>query len=138
MRKTGPLVLVEDDSDDQELIMLALNSLGLTNEVVLCKDGEEALKYLYSTTDIPFLILSDINMPRMDGIAFKKKIDSCEILKGKCIPFIFISTSSSTPLAKNACDLSIQGLFEKGNSHTQLLETLKIILKYWNKTSHLN
>jgi CheY-like chemotaxis protein len=138
MRKTGPLILVEDDADDQDLMLLTLKNLGLSNEVVLCRDGEEAIKYLYDTNDLPFLILSDINMPRMDGIALKKTIDSCEILRQKCIPFIFISTSSSSALARNACDLSIQGLFEKGNSYDQLHDTLKTILKYWNQTSHLS
>lgn len=138
MRKAGPLILVEDDSDDQELIMTTLKSLGLLNEIVLCKDGTEALDYLYRTDKLPFLILSDINMPKMDGIAFKKAIESCEVLSQKCIPFIFISTSSADAMAKSACDLSIQGLFEKGHSYAQLVNTLRIILMYWNQTSHLN
>ena len=138
MRKAGPLILVEDDSDDQELILSTLKSLGLNNKIVLCKDGVEALEYLYSTSDLPFLILSDINMPKMDGISFKKAIDSSEVLRQKCIPFIFISTSSADAMAKRACDLSIQGLFEKGHSYSQLVDTLRIILKYWNHTSHLN
>lgn len=138
MRKAGPLILVEDDSDDQELIITTLKNLGLINQVVLCKDGTEALDYLYQTNEMPFLILSDINMPKMDGITFKKAIDSCEILSQKCIPFIFISTSSADAMAKKACDLSIQGLFEKGHSYAQLVDTLRIILTYWNQTSHLN
>lgn len=138
MRKAGPLILVEDDSDDQELIITTLKNLGLLNQVVLCKDGTEALDYLYRTNEMPFLILSDINMPKMDGITFKKAIDSCEILRQKCIPFIFISTSSADAMAKRACDLSIQGLFEKGHSYAQLVDTLRIILTYWNQTSHLN
>lgn len=138
MRKAGPLILVEDDSDDQELIITTLENLGLINQVVLCKDGTEALDYLYQTNEMPFLILSDINMPKMDGITFKKAIDSCEILSQKCIPFIFISTSSADAMAKKACDLSIQGLFEKGHSYAQLVDTLRIILTYWNQTSHLN
>ena len=138
MRKAGPLILVEDDTDDQELITATLKTLGLLNKVVICRDGAEALDYLYRTDEIPFLILSDINMPKMDGITFKKAIDSCDILSQKCIPFIFISTSSADAMAKKACDLSIQGLFEKGHSYAQLVDTLRIILMYWNQTSHLN
>lgn len=130
--------MVEDDSDDQELIITTLKDLGLSNKVVVCKDGIEALKYLYSTKETPFLILSDINMPKMDGVTFKKTIDACQILSEKCIPFIFISTSSTGVIAREACGLSIQGLFEKGYSYGQLVDTLKIILRYWNQTSHLN
>jgi CheY-like chemotaxis protein len=59
------------------------------------------------------MILSDINMPVMNGISFKREIDSDEILKRKCIPFVFISTSP-LPLMKQISDLSIQGFFEKG------------------------
>lgn len=118
--------------------MATLKTLGLLNKVVLCKDGTEALEYLYKTDELPFLILSDINMPKMDGITFKKAIDSCQVLSQKCIPFIFISTSSSDAIAKKACDLSIQGMFEKGHSYAQLVNTLRIILMYWNQTSHLN
>lgn len=137
MRKEGPLILVEDDHDDQELIIYALKDLGLQNEVRLFDNGEEALDYLNETSEQPFLILSDINMPRMDGITFKKKIDSSDILKKKCIPFVFISTSPA-PFFKQVCELSIQGFFEKGNSCLQLNETLRIILKYWNLTKHVD
>ena len=129
---------MEDDADDQELISTSLKNLGLINDIVVCKDGVDALNYLYSSAETPFLILSDINMPRMDGITFKQKIDACKVLKEKCIPFIFISTSNNGGLARSACGLNVQGLFEKGYSYQQLLETLTIILKYWNNTTHLN
>jgi hypothetical protein len=76
-------------------------------------------------------------MPKMDGITFKKTIDSCEVLKKRCIPFVFISTAP-TPFIKQICDLSVQGFFEKGNTLSQLNETLRIILKYWDLTRHLN
>jgi CheY-like chemotaxis protein len=137
MRKEGPLVLVEDDGDDQELIISTLRDLGLPNEVKVFRNGEEALDYLYQVKESPFLILSDINMPKMDGIAFKKRIDGCEVLKPKCIPFIFISTAPA-PFLKQICELNIQGFFEKGNSLSQLRETLQVILKYWSLTKHTN
>jgi CheY-like chemotaxis protein len=137
LRKEGPLVLVEDDIDDQELIILTLRELGLLNEIKLFQNGQEALEYLYQANTQPFLILSDINMPILDGIAFKKKIDSCAILKTKCIPFVFISTSPAASM-NEICKLNIQGFFEKGNSMRQLNEILGTILKYWNLTKHLN
>jgi two-component SAPR family response regulator len=136
MLKKGPLILVDDDTEDQELIMLALEELGVDHEVKLFQSAEAALHYLYQTSEQPFIIVSDINMPRMDGITFKKKIDSCGILKAKCIPFVFLSTS--TKFVKETCELNIQGYFEKGNSLQQLNETMKIILNYWGHTKHLN
>ncbi len=137
MLKQGPLVLIEDDHDDQELILLTLQDLGLDKEVKVFGNGEEALAWLYEAPHKPFLILSDINMPVMDGITLKKKIDACPVLRKQCIPFVFMSTSP-TPFVKQICDLSVQGFFEKGNSLTELNNTLKVILTYWNLTRHLN
>jgi CheY-like chemotaxis protein len=134
MSKQGPLILVDDDREDQELMLHALESAGCKNEVKVFNDGESALKFLYETSDQPFMILSDINMPKMNGISFKKAIDACSILKSKCIPFIFVSTS--TRFLKDTCDLSIQGYFDKGNSLQYLHDTFKTILNYWHETKH--
>lgn len=136
MVRKGPLILVDDDVEDQELIMLALVELGITQEVKLFQSAEAALNYLYETSEQPFIIVSDINMPKMDGITFKKTIDACSILKSKCIPFVFLSTS--TKFVRETCDLNIQGYFEKGSSLKQLNETMKIILMYWGNTRHVN
>jgi CheY-like chemotaxis protein len=137
MRKEGPLILVEDDSDDQELMLHVFEDLGLKNEVQIFRNGKEALDYLYQTRDKPFLIISDINMPVIDGITFKKKIDGCPLLKERRIPFVFMSTAPA-PFVSQINDLSIQGCFEKGYSLSELNETLKTILKYWDLTKHLN
>jgi CheY-like chemotaxis protein len=137
MKKPAPLLLVEDDVDDQELIISTLKDLGLTRDIVVCKDGEEALRYLSNGGELPFLIISDINMPRMDGIKLKQTIDSCKSLSDKAIPFVFVSTASAA-LAHKTADLKVQGIFEKGHSYHQLVDTLKIIVTYWCRTSHQN
>jgi two-component SAPR family response regulator len=135
MSKTGPLILVDDDLDDQESIIASLNELVFKNDIKCFQNAEAALEYLYAASEQPFMIISDINMPGMNGITFKKTIDSCEILKSKCIPFVFLSTS--TDLAKKSYNLNIQGFFEKGNSLQAMNETLKIILRYWERTKHV-
>jgi two-component SAPR family response regulator len=134
MKNQGPLVVVDDDADDQELIKVALKDIGFNDEVRMFNNAEAALEFLYTSTDQPFLIVSDINMPKMNGINFKKHIDGCSVLKSKCIPFIFLSTS--TKFIEQTCDLTIQGYFEKGNSLEDLHETMKIICKYWQHTKH--
>jgi two-component SAPR family response regulator len=129
-----PLILVDDDAEDQELMMLALKELGFQNKIKIFSDAESALDYLYKSGEQPFLIVSDINMPRMNGITFKKKIDSCNILRPKCIPFIFLSTSAN--FVDETCNMNIQGYFVKGTSWAELQETMKIILRYWERTRH--
>jgi two-component SAPR family response regulator len=131
-----PLIFVDDDAEDQELMLLALKELGFKNKVKFFADAQSALAYLYESNEQPFLIVSDINMPGMDGIAFKKKIDSCNILSPKCIPFIFLSTSAS--FLPEVCGMNIQGYFVKGTTWAELQETMKIILRYWERTRHLH
>ena len=101
------------------------------------QSAELALIYLYETKDQPFMIISDINMPKMNGIEFKMRIDKCEILTGKCIPFIFFSTCGKSSKEK-ACNLDIEGFFEKQNSLSALEHTLRTILNYWKLTRHIN
>ena len=136
MSKNGPLILVDDDNDDQELMIFTLEELGVKNKVITFNTAESALSFLYQTKEEPFLIISDINMPKMDGIAFKKKIDSCSILNSRSIPFVFVSTcTNGIPEAR---ELNIQGYFQKSNSMEQLAKTMDAIVTYWNLTQHKN
>jgi two-component SAPR family response regulator len=135
MTNIRPVVLVDDDIEDQELLLMSLQAVGPNYQVKVFSTAESALEYLYASSDQPFMILSDINMPRMDGIAFRKSINNCNILSAKCIPFVFLSTS--TAFLKDTCGLNIQGYFEKGNSLAQLNDTVKTILSYWERTYHM-
>ena len=63
MSKNGPIIIVEDDIDDQEMIAEALSAIGVSNEVKIFNGGMEVLEYLLQTQDTPFIIFSDINMP---------------------------------------------------------------------------
>ena len=60
MNKTGPIVVIEDDADDQETFKDVFAELKVENEVLFFANGEIALKYLVESTVQPFLILSDI------------------------------------------------------------------------------
>ena len=79
----------------QELMMFTLEELRVKNKVIAFNTAESALNFLYQTKEEPFLIISDINMPKMDVIAFKKRIDSCAILNSRSIPFVFVSTCTN-------------------------------------------
>ena len=96
MIATGPLIVIEDDPDDQDMIKRVLTKMELTNELKFFPDGEQALKFLESTLEKPFLIISDINMPLMNGLELKKYIQSNEELKKKCYPFVFLTTTVSS------------------------------------------
>ncbi len=135
---TGPIVLVEDDVDDQEFICEALKALQVTNEVIIFENGQKALDYLNLTTQKPFLIISDVNLPVMNGLQLKTKIFASEYLRSKSIPFIFLSTSADIRAVNQAYDLSVQGFFVKESSYDKIKEQLSMIVNYWSLCKHPN
>jgi len=70
-------------------------NLGYPNELLFFQDGQTALDFLNASDVIPFLILSDINMPKLDGFALRNKIKTDADLQLKCIPYLFFSTAST-------------------------------------------
>jgi CheY-like chemotaxis protein len=132
----GPLIVIEDDPDDQEMIKRVLSKMELPNEQKFFADGEEALKYLEDTPEKPFLIISDINMPIMNGLELKRQIQLKEKLKTKCYPFVFLTTTVSGSQVKLAHDLTVEGFFAKGQSYDELKEVLKTIIAYWRNSHH--
>ncbi|WP_128543066.1 response regulator [Larkinella soli] len=138
MNKSGPIIVIEDDDDDQLLLDLAFKKLQHPNKVIYFSDGEAALEYLNQMNDVPFLILSDINMPKLDGFALRNKIHTDSQLSLKCIPYLFFSTAVDQQRIIDAYSLSVQGFFIKENSLTALEETLSLIIEYWKRCAAPN
>src|SRR6476620_5279031 len=126
--KSGPILLADDDADDRHLVETVCKSLQINNAIVHFEHGEQLLEYLLVTTEKPFLILCDINMPVMNGLEVRKRIDEDEFLRRKSIPFIFFSTNAVKREVEQAFELTVQGYFEKGNSLQELTDRLRIIL----------
>ena len=113
MAKSGPILIVEDDIDDQEIYSEILNHLGVDNKLIFFSLASQALEYLQTTNEKPFVILCDINLPVMNGIAFKQHIDYDPYLRNKSIPFIFFSTSAEKSQVNKAyTELTVQGFFK--------------------------
>ncbi len=130
----GPIIVIEDDVDDREALREILIELDHPNKIVFFETGEEVLKYLISNDVHPFLILSDINIPRINGMELRKMICNNETLNEKCIPFVFFTTSDNKDIVKRAYTMSLQGFFKKPDTYSQLKRTIRIIVDYW-KTS---
>lgn len=138
MDKNGPVIVIEDDADDQFLFQQVFSKLGYVNEVIYFFDGQEALDFLMTTPILPFLILSDINMPRLDGFALREKLQTDAALQVKCIPYLFFSTAASQEMVINAYSLSVQGFFLKQQTLIGLEETIKSIMEYWKRCAAPN
>ena len=133
MNSGGPVIIIEDDLDDKETLEEVFKKLGYPNELLFFEDGQAALDFLNKSDVIPFLILSDINMPKLDGFALRDKIKMDARLQLKCIPYLFFSTASSQKAVVDAYSLSVQGFFVKQSSMAELEKTITVIMEYWKR-----
>jgi CheY-like chemotaxis protein len=115
-----------------------IKALGVSNETHYFDDGKQALEYLNTTEEQPFIILSDINMPQMNGLELKKHIQEDPYLCTKGIPFVFISTNADRVSVRHAHALSVQGYFEKPNNMNAFKEMLQTLFAYRNLCKHIN
>jgi CheY-like chemotaxis protein len=138
MNKTGPIIIIEDDAGDQELLNIVFDELQFPNEIIFFRDGEKALDYLTMSTPEPFIILSDINMPKLNGLELREKVHNNEDLRLKCIPYLFFSTSAEQQYVVDAYSKSVQGFFVKPHSLEELKRVIKIIVEYWQECESPN
>lgn len=138
MNRNGPVIVIEDDDDDKEMLEEVFQKLGYNNKLFFFLNGQEALDFLNATDEIPFLILSDINMPKLDGFALRNKIKQDAKLQLKCIPYLFFSTASSQKAVIDAYSLSVQGFFIKQNTMDELEKTISVIMEYWKRCASPN
>jgi len=138
VNKQGPIVVIEDDAEDQELLMEVFSKLNYQNKVLFFFDGQEALDHINSSDDLPFLILSDINMPKLSGFELREKLKTDAKLSNKCIPYLFFSTGADQQAVINAYSQSVQGFFKKPNSLAELEKTISLIIEYWRRCAAPN
>jgi CheY-like chemotaxis protein len=136
--KKGPIIILEDDADEQELLAEVFTKMQVSNEVKFFTDGESFLKYLRSTPDQPFIIISDVNIPMLNGLEVKAIINRDDFLRKKSIPFVFLSTSAEKKAVEEAYDLTAQGYFLKQNTINEIERHLRLILDYWSECKHTN
>ncbi|HVG41054.1 MAG TPA: response regulator [Chitinophagaceae bacterium] len=138
MNKSGPFIIIEDDMDDQEILADIFKELNYDNKVIFFGDSQKALEYLTNTDVEPFLVLSDINMPKLNGMQLREKVHNNEDLRLKSIPYLFFSTSAEQEHVIDAYSRSIQGFFVKPQSYEKLKSMLVKIVEYWQECESPN
>jgi CheY-like chemotaxis protein len=133
MNKTGPIIIIEDDADDQEILTDVFKELNYNNEVVFFQDSLKALDYLTNTEVEPFIVLSDINLPKLNGMELREKVHNNEDLRMKSIPYLFFSTSAEQQHVIDAYSRSIQGFFIKPTNYNKLKTVIRKIVEYWKE-----
>jgi CheY-like chemotaxis protein len=138
VNKNGPVIVIEDDADDQQFLTEIFQKLNYQNKILFFFDGQDALDHINATNDLPFLILSDINMPKLNGFALREKLKTDSKLNNKCIPYLFFSTALDQKSVIQAYSQSVQGFFVKQNTMAELEKTISAIMEYWRRCAAPN
>jgi DNA-binding NtrC family response regulator len=134
----GPIVIVDADDKIREFYSDVIKTIDVHSEVRFFEKGQHLLDYLYTTNEKPFIILSEINLPGMNGLEMKEKINQDDFLKEKAIPFIFISSNTSAESVRKAYKLNVQGYFEKPRDLAYVEHLMVRIFDYWEMSKHIN
>jgi CheY-like chemotaxis protein len=139
MAKSGPIILIEDDPDDKEMLEHMLAELKVAQELKWFATCREALPYIRNTQDKPLLILCDVNLPGENGLRFKKDMDQDPVIRQKSIPFIFYSTAADQETVNTAyTEMTVQGFFRKESDYEQNKANIASIIDYWQRCKHPN
>lgn len=136
MPKNGPIIIIEDDFDDQELLREIFGELNIPNVLKFFNSCLSAFDYLLTSIEKPFLILSDINLPAMTGLELCRKIMENEFLRIRSVPFVFLTTTGDQKVITQAYDMHVQGFFVKPSSIAELKEMIRMIIEYWKVCRH--
>jgi CheY-like chemotaxis protein len=131
MDKAGPIIIIEDDIDDQELLREVINSTGISNQLCFFATTFSAYDYLINSIETPFIILSDVNIPGESGLQLKSRLENNIQIRLKYIPFVFFTASADPTHIKEAYARSFQGFFIKPYDIHELKRVMGNIINYW-------
>src|SRR5687768_18546691 len=130
MNLSGPIINIDDDEDDHEIITEVCEKLGVRKHLKCFRDGKQALDYLKLSSEYPCIILCDVNMPQITGFELRKTINANNTLRERSVPFIFYTTAANHVQVREAYEMTVQGFFLKGTNFEEAERTFKVILDY--------
>ncbi|HEY8092043.1 MAG TPA: response regulator [Polyangiaceae bacterium] len=134
---SGPILLVEDNPDDELLTLRALKKNNIANEVVVAHDGAEALDYLFGkgayqgrdTSVMPHVILLDLNLPRVGGLDVLRAIRGDE--RTKLLPVVVLTSSKEDEDIVRSYSLGANGYVRKPVEFTRFIEVVRTLGLFW-------
>lgn len=137
MREEPIILLVEDNPDDIELTRLAFEEGGICNEVVVTRDGVEALDYLFGTgeyagrdvTDLPTVVLLDLKLPRVDGLEVLRRIR--ENPTTHCLPVVILTSSREQEDIVKSYNLGANAYVRKPVDYSEFVRAARTLGLFW-------
>jgi DNA-binding response OmpR family regulator len=136
MSTLGRILIVEDDPNDVELTLTALEEYNLANEVIVTRDGEEALDYLYCrgnfkarSNENPAVLLLDLKLPKRDGLEVLRQIKSDEKLK--MIPVVVLTSSHEEKDVVASYKLGVNAYVVKPVDFHEFVNAVKELGIFW-------
>ena len=135
--KNEIILLVEDNPDDADLVQLSLKQNNISNEVILARDGVEALDYLYCTgayagrdkTDMPAVILLDLKLPKVDGFEVLKRVRAEE--STRLLPVVILTSSKEDQDTIKGYQLGANSYVSKPVEFNEFSQAVKQLGLYW-------
>jgi CheY-like chemotaxis protein len=136
INKLGRILMVEDDPKDVELTLTALEEYNLANEVIVTRDGEQALDYLYCrgkyktrSSDNPAVMLLDLKLPKVDGLEVLKQIKSDGELR--MIPVVVLTSSKEEKDMVASYKLGVNAYVVKPVDFHEFVNAIKELGVFW-------
>jgi CheY-like chemotaxis protein len=136
MTGLGRILIVEDDPNDVELTLTALTDYNLANEVVIARDGQQALDYLYCRAEFaarpagnPAVMLLDLKLPRVGGLEVLQQIKSDERLK--LIPVVVLTSSHEEKDMMRSYKLGVNAYVVKPVDFHEFVNAVKELGVFW-------
>lgn len=136
MKSLGRILMIEDDPKDVELTLTALDEYKLANEVVVTRDGEEALDYLYCrgnfktrNSDNPAVMLLDLKLPKVDGLEVLQQIKSDKKLR--MIPVVVLTSSREEKDIVESYKLGVNAYVVKPVDFHEFVNAIKELGIFW-------
>lgn len=132
MKELKRILLIEDSANDAELILAALSENHLANEVVVVRDGEEALDYLYRRglfrlrmEGYPVVVLLDLKLPKIDGLEVLAQLKSDPVMR--VIPVVVLTSSREEPDLVRCYELGVNAYVVKPVDYHEFVNSIKSV-----------
>ena len=131
MRNSKPILLVEDDDVDVMTVKRAFADLKITNRLIHKNNGKDALEFLRTEDGKkPCVIVSDLNMPKMNGLEFLSALKTNDKLKK--IPVVVLTASGEEEDKAKSFELGVAGYMVKDIDYKKFVEIIGTIDRYWS------